>query len=141
MEEDDGNDGSAPPSSTVSAEEPAAPSHNEANPDEPEAQETPPPLRVTDTDAPQATPTETEHPSESSSCSSPQPLVIVEDEFSMETNQEEEQFHLSRADDGKNDESMDSDSSVSSSEVKVARAGLQREHQAKRIKKNPTAQR
>ncbi|KAH9362756.1 hypothetical protein HPB48_001147 [Haemaphysalis longicornis] len=137
MEEDGGNDGSTPPSSTVSAEEPAAPSHNEANPVEPEAQASPPPLHVTATDSPQATPTGTEHPSESSSCSSPQPLVIVEDESSMETNEEEEQLHHSKADDGKNDEAMDSDSSVSSSGVKVARAELRRAHQTKRMKKEP----
>ncbi|KAH9382599.1 hypothetical protein HPB48_015738 [Haemaphysalis longicornis] len=67
MEENGGNDGSTPPSGTVSAEEPAAPSHNEANRAESEAQASP--LLYT------------QPPRErNSSCSSPQPLVIVEDD-------------------------------------------------------------
>lgn len=137
-EQDGGSEGSTLTSRAASAAEPTAPPESEASQDDSRTKELPP-THVTPTDALQATTAERNPTSEGSSCGSPRPLVIVEDEFCMETNQEEE-FHHSKTDGVKDDEFMDSDCSVSSGEVKAARNEIRREHQAKRMKKEESRQ-
>lgn len=140
MEEDSGNQEpppSTPPSSTTPAEESAAPSQSETSRDDSEVRELPP-SSATDTLQTPAAEMEV-RTSEDSSCGSPQPLVIDEDEFPMETEQEDGQLHGSKANASREESCPDSDCSVTSGDVKAARDELRRaKHQAKRQKKEET---